>query len=68
MLEPEAGNIASTIAREVGGDAVDGIALMSIAVSLKRIADAIEGTPSKMGLADTIGQAIGDGIFGASQR
>lgn len=40
-LEPDAGNIAANIARDIGPESVHGIAAVSIAISLKRIADAI---------------------------
>lgn len=41
QIEPEALNIASNIAREYDGNDVVGIAAVSIAISLKRIADAL---------------------------
>ena len=43
-------------------------ALYSIAISLKRIADALEGSPEKMGLADNIGACVADALHDASQR
>lgn len=40
-FEPEAGKVAFNTAREIGAESVHGIAMVSIAISLKRIADAI---------------------------
>jgi hypothetical protein len=42
-----------------------GQAIISTAMSLKRIADAVEGTPSKMGLVDGIMHAIEQGFIAA---
>lgn len=68
-LEPEVSDIATTIIREMKDPSVvHGSALVSIAISLKRIADAIEGTPEKLGIVDGISQAIEYGINNATRR
>lgn len=36
---------------------------LSIAISLKRIADAIEGRPDKLGLVEHIGAVLSDSIY-----
>jgi len=43
------------------------LALASIAISLKRIADAIEGNPTKAGIADAVQFAITEGILTAKR-
>lgn len=53
--------------------AVDGqppyvAAPVSIAISLKRIADALCGSAASAGVVDGISQAITEGIFNASRR
>ncbi len=40
----------------------------SIAISLKRISDAITGSRTQAGLVDAIGAAISQGIFEGSRR
>jgi len=61
-LEPE----AETIVRN-RSDASD-LLLASIAVSLRRIADAIEGSPERLGLVDGVMSAIEQGILSADAR
>lgn len=39
------------------------VAAVSIAISLKRIADAIEGTPARLGIVDGIMHAIEQGFI-----
>ena len=67
-LEPEAVQQATHASRESPVSGAQGVALMSIAVSLKRIADAIEGTPEKLGIVDAISQSIEYGITNATRR
>lgn len=49
-------------AAEIPGPAELSINL-SIAISLKRIADAIEGSPSKLGLAEHLGNTLENSLY-----
>lgn len=47
---------------------IDQMPHLSMAISLKRIADAICGGSSSAGIADAISQAISEGIYNATRR
>ncbi len=57
-MEPEAQHFNS----------VDRAAAVSLAISMKRIADAICGAPGHFGLNDSIRDAIETAIFNATRR
>jgi len=47
---------------------VDRAAAVSLAISMKRIADEVCGTPMKYGVTDSVREAIEQGIIGATRR
>lgn len=56
-MEPEVAGLPVVLAPEI-----------SIAISMKRIADAICGGSASAGIADSISQAISEGIFNAARK
>ncbi len=68
LIEPNAPKAAYAASYAAARQDNTAVLLASIAISLKRIADAIEGNETKLGLAQEVGAAIGDRIFGASTR
>ena len=61
-MEPDAFKIARSIAdqvpNELRGDTVNGVAAVSIAISLKRIADVVCGDDKRSGIIDVVYDAI----------
>lgn len=83
MIEPDAYIVAQAIANQVPSElrasTVEGVAKVSIAISLKRIADALAGVPydpnpgadnsrHRASLTESIGIAIEQGILAGSNR
>lgn len=50
------------------GDQASEVALMSIAISMRRIADEVCGSPERLSLVNGIMHAIEQGIFSAANR
>lgn len=67
MLEPAAES-AFVYASATDPQRNTGVCLASIAISLKRIADALEGTREKFGLVDSLQEAITRGIVDGMRR